>query len=578
MNQSSKPQRSNIAITIIQTIAGIAAVAMIAYFMGGFEYAKQYLTPEKPEITNEAVRAPNVRRSRTFPGPPISVDQIFSKAQANCGVIVGEVTESSVIIQTRLTTGEILGQGDTEGLEGFVRFILEPVVKRSTSDFRQLRALRRAAEEDKQTREIRTSAEHDHIARACFEGLEANTTYECVAWIGENDEQLRRGPVIRFHTLPGAEIQTQQSIAVVTGMNYAKYYGDKPMDDEDPDESSEETVAEEPNRSLGYPALESMAFLTPDFFVGTGDNVYYDQPKKPRAKTIDAMRRKWHQQFFQIRFHQLFERTPTYWQVDDHDYRVNDCDNTGDYEPTPELAQQVLFEQLPMLYIPRENAVAGETEIASAGEASNKTYRTHRITKDLQIWLTDNRLYRSPNKMEDGPEKTIWGSEQKEWLKKTLAASDATFKVLISPTPMIGPDDAYKKDNHTNVGGFQNERDEFFQWLDESGLNRGNFFIVCGDRHWQYHSIHPMGFEEFSSGALVDANSRLGRKPGDPKSTDPEGLIQQPYTQSPASGGFLIFTVNPGGFDQDAQLTFKFYDEQGKDLYQVHRRVSSADD
>jgi len=32
-------------------------------------------------------------------------------------------------------------------------------------------------------------------------------------------------------------------------------------------------------------------------------------------------------------------------------------------------------------------------------------------------------------------------SEQNGWLKQTLKASDATFKLLISPTPMVGPDD-----------------------------------------------------------------------------------------------------------------------------------------
>ena len=88
---------------------------------------------------------------------------------------------------------------------------------------------------------------------------------------------------------------------------------------------------------------------------------------------------------------------------------------------------------------------------------------------------------------------------------------------------MIGPDDLHKKDNHTNIGGFRAERDEFFAWLEETGIAEKGFYIICGDRHWQYHSIDPSGIEEFSTGALIDVNSRLGRKPGDPKSTDPEG-------------------------------------------------------
>ena len=66
---------------------------------------------------------------------------------------------------------------------------------------------------------------------------------------------------------------------------------------------------------------------------------------------------------------------------------------------------------------------------------------------------------------DDTSQKTIWGEEQKAWFKRTMLESDASFKLLISPTPMIGPDDAYKKDNHTNIGGFQSEQQEIFSWL-----------------------------------------------------------------------------------------------------------------
>ncbi len=166
--------------------------------------------------------------------------------------------------------------------------------------------------------------------------------------------------------------------------------------------------------------------------------------------------------------------------------------------------------------------------------------------------------------------------EQRAWLERTLLESDATFKILISPTPMIGPDDAeagrparLKRDNHTNPAGFQYERDKFFSWLiDNRFLEEQNFYIICGDRHWQYHSIDPTGFEEFSTGALVDGNSRLGRSPGDPGSTDPDALIEQPYTQTEPSGGFLHVTISPGA---RPTATLRFYDELGALLHTVEK-------
>ena len=145
---------------------------------------------------------------------------------------------------------------------------------------------------------------------------------------------------------------------------------------------------------------------------------------------------------------------------------------------------------------------------------------------------------------------------------------------------MIGPDDAdqagrqaeghdpFKRDNHSNPMGFQYERDRFFDWLEENDFLDNHFYIVSGDRHWQYHSIHPRGFEEFSTGALVDANARLGRAPGDAGSNDPDGLIVQPFSSSEPTGGFLEVTVTPGDAPAAA---FRWFDEHGVPTYETVR-------
>jgi len=125
-----------------------------------------------------------------------------------------------------------------------------------------------------------------------------------------------------------------------------------------------------------------------------------------------------------------------------------------------------------------------------------------------------------------------------------------------------------------NPKGFRTEGDDFFLWLADNGFLNKNFYIVCGDRHWQYHSIHPSGFEEFSCGALVDANSRLGRKPGDPASTDPDALLKQVYTQSEFSGGFLKITVRPDDGGGKPAAEFSFFDEWGVPLYSVSKSAN----
>ena len=171
--------------------------------------------------------------------------------------------------------------------------------------------------------------------------------------------------------------------------------------------------------------------------------------------------------------------------------------------------------------------------------------------------------------MPDSPTKTIWGEEQKSWLLRTLEESDARFKLLISATPMVGPDSASKRDNHADFNGYRHEGDAFFEWAKEN-LDTKELFIACGDRHWKYHAIHPLGFEEFSSGALVDANSIPGSFPGDEGTTDPDGEIQQPFHPQEPSGGFLLATVEPEG--DSAVMRFEFFDESGRLLYSQERR------
>jgi len=451
------------------------------------------------------------------------------------GEIAGEVTMTSVVLHSRLTVGNELVAGDLPGAAGTAHFELS-----TTADFQD------SFESDWMTATPRS----DFIVKTGVDGLNPGTRYFYRLVYGPDRELLRAGPTRTFKTLDGADVASEVSFVVVTGMRYSAF----------------QNAYEGPDKALGYPALASILDLRPDFFVATGDNVYYDVPRATAAKTPAELRQKWHEQFVQPRYADLFAEVPTYWEKDDHDSRYNDSDNTGDEEPSPALGSAMFLEQVP---------------IADPAVPNPVTYRTHRINKDLQIWLTEGRDYRSPNMNRNDALKTLWGSEQLPWLHRTLRASDATFKILISPTPMIGPDDAeqagqpaeghdaLKRDNHADPAGFQHKRDQFFDWLRNNGfLVDQNFFIICGDRHWQYHSIDPTGFEEFSTGALVDGNARLGRLPGDPNSTDPDALIDQPYTQSEAAGGFLHVTITPG---ERPTATIRFHDEYGVLLHTVEK-------
>ena len=473
------------------------------------------------------------------------------------GEMAGEGTENSMILQSRLTSGDTPVEGDVPGSPGVGSFevSMDPGFGDS---FR--------------TEWVQAVPEQDYVIKTRITGLQAGTRYYYRLLYGRDTTAVGKGEVCAFRTLPGKDRVDEVSFVVVTGMNYEYFHYGRNRSRTSGIPQGDSTAYLGKDKDLGYPALETILAMEPDFFVGTGDNVYYDVPFLPnhrRAMTEAELRKKWHEQFVQPRFVRLFSRVPTYWEKDDHDYRYNDSDPYGPLSrerdkpnghlPTHELGIRVFREQVP---------------VVDATDGDQPTYRTYRMSRLLQIWFVEGRDYRSPNRMPDGPCKTIWGAEQKAWLERTLLDSDALFKILVSPTPIVGPDHGSKRDNHANPRGFRHEGQAFLDWLSRHGLLDGHFYVVCGDRHWQYHSVHPSGLEEFSCGALVDANSIPGKRPGDPKSTDPESQVKQLYIYEQPTGGFLKVTIGAEGEANRATAEFSFFDEKGRLLY-THTKLGS---
>lgn len=444
------------------------------------------------------------------------------------GEMAGEVTTTSAIVQSRLTASPGLQEGDVPGASGWGKFRYSENADLSSA---------------RETGWLQAIAENDYILKTKVSGLRPAQTYYYRLVYGADKEHVQEGSVRHFKTIPSPDQPTPIRFVVGNCMNYAFYFDGSKGDGKKAREN-------EQDRQLGYPSMESILKLQPDFFVGAGDNVYYDHPAKTAAKTLPELRRKWHEQFVLPRVVNLVGAVSTFWMKDDHDYRYNDADPAGDKSPSHELGIKTFREQMPVVDPADPQAV---------------TYRTLRHGKWLQVWMTEGRDYRSANASPVGPGKSIWGAEQKAWLQRTLLASDALYKILISPTPMVGPDDAYKKDNHVSPEGFRHEGEEFFQWLKANNMK--NFYIITGDRHWHYHSIHPSGYEEFACGALNTENSRLGRAPGTRGSTDPEAKVKQLYTDAQPTGGYLLVELLPDKSQSSVQLHFRVQDELGKELY-----------
>ncbi len=169
--------------------------------------------------------------------------------------------------------------------------------------------------------------------------------------------------------------------------------------------------------------------------------------------------------------------------------------------------------------------------------------------------MVEGRDFRSANDAPDGPDKTIWGKEQMAWFKRTVQNSDAAFRVLISPTPVVGPDRKTKSDNHAN-GAFAYEGNELRKFI----ASQKNLVVVCGDRHWQYMSVDPeTGVREYSCGPASDKHAGGWKQ---------EDFIKKYHRYLNVIGGFLSATVQRK--KGVPNLTFRYHDANGKVQFEDH--------
>ncbi len=378
--------------------------------------------------------------------------------------------------------------GAVRGAEGYVRAILT------------------AGEQTKTTRWYRASAKEDHTVQVPLKHLDPNTEYT-LRLEGKATKQSTGSSAIEGHfRTPPRKLEAIPVTFTTSTCQYFWSYDDS---------------------LKGFQTYQSMARLNPDFFVQTGDYVYYDKPG-PLASTPEKARHKWHAMNGWPSLIDFLRQTPVYLIKDDHDLLSDDAHaQTEDYGELSYAEGLKIWE---------ENA-----------PVSNLPYRTFRWGKDLQIWLLEGREYRSANQVPDSNGKTILGERQKKWLSRTLNTSDATFKIVISATPVVGPDRQSKSDNHANAA-FQTEG----EWLRTLLSAQRHTYVINGDRHWQYVSQDSAtALLEFGSGPVSDAHVQGWD----------EGLYPE-HRYLNLIGGFLGVTVTRSS--GRPTLTFTHYDVHGQ--------------
>jgi alkaline phosphatase D len=207
----------------------------------------------------------------------------------------------------------------------------------------------------------------------------------------------------------------------------------------------------DPSRG-GMRTYRTMLQNRPDFFIHSGDHIYADCPvpselKLPNGETwrnivteeksivahsLDEFRGNYRYNLLDENFRAFHAEVAMLAQWDDHEVTndwspIGTADETGYAEDgTSRLvarARRAFHEFMPMRAMP---------------ERDGRVYRKVSYGPLLDIFVIDMRSYRDStwNKRDDSSDAFILGPAQLAWLKRELATSDATWKVIAADLPI----------------------------------------------------------------------------------------------------------------------------------------------
>jgi alkaline phosphatase D len=306
---------------------------------------------------------------------------------------------------------------------------------------------------------LRFRAADDYTGQVVLEGLRPDTTYRYK--LGST-----RGT---FETAPEADDADRVRLAFggdVAGQNVCR------------------------DASEGFPIMDTIRRSRPDVFVGLGDMIYadnacntpgrYGNPQVPGpgpAVDLAGFWAHWRYNRGDAASQRLLASTGYVGVWDDHEV-------LNDFGPLHDTVGGVHLLPLGL------QAFIDYTPIAIAQNTPKRLYRSLRWGKHLELFVLDTRQYRDANSAPDSPgrPKTMLGREQLTWLKDSLAASDATWKVIVSSVPMSIPTgfpatngrDGWA--NFDQTTGFEQELLDILGFMERSGIR--NTIWITTDVHF----------------------------------------------------------------------------------------------
>ncbi|HET8577764.1 MAG TPA: alkaline phosphatase D family protein [Methylomirabilota bacterium] len=261
----------------------------------------------------------------------------------------------------------------------------------------------------------------------------------------------------------------------------------------------------------GYPIFRTLSRFPVDFFLFVGDTVYADVAcgGPDRIPGYDFVARTLPDFWAKHRYNRedpavqaYFRQVAVYAVWDDHEVRNNFA---GSADRLMETGRRAFFDYFPIL---------------PTADEPGRLYRKFSWGRLLDVFILDTRQYRSSNADLDGPGKTMLGAAQRRWLIDGVAASTATWKVVVTSVSLSVPTGGKLHDSWSNANilgfpeekgtGFAYERDAILRTFRERGVK--NLIFLATDVHHaeliRHHPTPEWSFHEFIAGPL---SATLGR-------------------------------------------------------------------
>jgi alkaline phosphatase D len=202
----------------------------------------------------------------------------------------------------------------------------------------------------------------------------------------------------------------------------------------------------------GFRIFRAMERLEPDFFLCSGDTVYADGPvpatqalpdgrvwrnvtsdaKSKVAETLAEYRGQYAYNLTDANLRRFNSHVAQVNQWDDHEVRNNWY--PGQILDDPRYTEK----RIDVLAARAARAFHEWVPIEQVGDEAGRVYRKRSYGPLLDVFVLDMRTYKDPNgpNRYADPRQGLLGTRQREWLKRELVASRASWKVIANDLPL----------------------------------------------------------------------------------------------------------------------------------------------